>query len=303
MFFGMVVSPVALAQENDIIINERVDASEEVIDSFVSNEYDYVMKLKQTPDAKLKKMGYTTEEIVTIKEFSFEEAFLERAQLTEIELYGLGYNADQITLLKAYDGSSLEDNLQMRGLIAKVTGNITRGSYTPNKSLETKFNWEWNTAPLLSGSQITEIVTCGFAGIKSDNGFAAVYSNSSSCKIDYYGTDAAGVTRIIGNKSHTVNSTSNGVEVKFRINEGFGYSTGWAKKGTFTVRVREVYQINDLKAATFAYGYGHSSITASPSISISISGVSVGLNFGKNVNPEFYERKIMYSSNGSMVSA
>lgn len=222
--------------------------------------------------------------------------------MNEQELFGLGYDADQITLLKSYSGSPFEDNPQIKALLAQLKGNITKGSYIPNKSLETKFNWEWNTAPLIGGSLITEIVTCGFVGVNSANQFSAIYSNSSSCKIDYYGTDALGISRIIGNKSHYVNSTTNGVEVKFRINEGFSYSTGWAKKGTFTVRVREVYQVNDLKAATFAYGYGHSTISATPSISISISGTSVGLSFGSRVNPEFYERKILYN-NGTLASA
>lgn len=102
---------------------------EEVIASFTTNEYDSVMKLKQTSDAELKKLGYSAEDIAAIRSFSFEKAFLERAQLPENELYGLGYNADQINLLKSYDGSSLEDNPQIKGLIAKITGNITKGSY------------------------------------------------------------------------------------------------------------------------------------------------------------------------------
>ncbi|WP_316557333.1 hypothetical protein [Methanimicrococcus hongohii] len=250
--------------------------------SFMTTEYDVVMKMKQTPVSLLEKAGYSAETIDTFTNFSFEEALLERAQLSENELFELGYNESQILLLQSYDGGSLEDNSQMNSLFAQVTGNLSGESYSKNR-IEANFSWEWSHAPLLNGRIITDVVACSFIATNDENIACAVMVDDASCTIEYYRGDSK-----IG-EDYPSFSSLNGYgipEAKFPMSKSFGYTTGWAKKGTLTVAVKEVVPSDKLYSVYFAFGYGHTCLTLSPSIRTSGGG---GLMFGLGTDDMFFK--------------
>lgn len=267
---------------------------DEVVSTFTTNEYDIMEDLKQLSVDSLKKSGYSEEAIDEIKSFSFEKALLERAQLSEKELYSLGYNADEIAILKSYNGDSLEKNPQAKGLLAQLSGNISRVSYSTNK-MSAKFSWEWDKAPVMSGAAIKDIVTCGFAATNDASMSCVVRIDTTSCVIDYYD----GISKV-GTKypSVTIKNPQGHVEVKFNMREYFSLES-WAKKGTLTIGVKEETTVNRLASVAFAFGYGHTKVVINPAISVTFGGsFGVGLTFGPATFQEFYKTMIL-RSNGS----
>lgn len=251
--------------------------------SFAATEYDLVMEFKQTPAVLLEKSGYSPETIEAFKIFSFEEALLERSQLSEDELYNMGYNESQILILKSYDGSSLEDDSQMNSIFASVTGNLSGESCSKNQ-IAANFSWEWDHAPLMSGRFINDIVACSVSAT-NDEGIPCalmVDSDSSSCMIEYYRKDSK-----IGEACFDVlTNNSYGIpESKFPMSKSFDNKAGWAKKGTMIVSVKEVVTVNKLSSAYFIFGYGHSVLTLDPSIGTPYSG----LTFGPGTDNMFYK--------------
>ena len=287
IIIGMVMSP-AVAQASEA----RSDIQGEVIASFTTNEYDSMMKLKQTSDAELNKIGYSVEEVAIIKSFSFEEAMLERAQLSDKELYNFGYNSDQIALLKSYDGESLKDAPQMKAVFGSLTGNIVKTGTPSTNNSKATFNWEWTNAPLVCGV-LPDIVACYYSGTAFDNSVSVVSVVDRSCIVDYYGNN----NNKIGSKYPTVNvhSPHNKVDAKFKMVESFvGQQNAWAKKGSLTVGIKEESVVNQLYSTTYTFAYGHSIIQAYPSISLK----GVGISFNTGVDSMYHHsRTIKYDGN------
>lgn len=280
-----------------IAVAEEVER-EEVIDSFTISEYDSVMELKQTSDAELKKLGYSTEEIATIKDFSFEKALLERAQLSEEELYNFGYNAEQISLLKSFDGEALENAPHMMAVFGTLTGSIAKVGNPSTNSSKAIFSWEWSHAPLVCGV-LQDIVACGFTGTAFGSLPTVITVDERSCVVDYYGNSSK-----VGSKYPIVNvSAPHGmVNAKFKMVEGFvGQQNAWAKKGSFTVSIKEEDISNNLYSSTYTFAYGHTIIQVNPTVNL-IPGSNglVTLSFNTGVDSIYHHsRTIIY--NGSTI--
>lgn len=245
---------------------------ENQMELYEKNEYDILMELQNASATELTSMGYTKAEIEEIKDISLEEALLERAKLSEEELYKKGYNAYQIELLKSYDGSPIEANSEMRGVFADVTGTVKKMSATKSTA-KAKFSWTWSNEPVLAGTPITEVVTCAFLGINTNNQECIITSGSLFCNVDYYD----GSLRIPEDKdgpdpTPTETTLYSQVTVKFPMGKVYGGSSYWAKSGYITVEVKEQAVVNKLHTTAFLFEYGHPSLQLSqPSIDLSLS--------------------------------
>lgn len=278
---------------------EEVNLSEEDLNESnativtMTNEYDAILELKNMPVTMMQENGYSEEEIEAIKSFSIEEALLERAQYSEEELRNWGYDDNQITLLKNYDGSPLEDNPQMRAAMATMSGQLSEVNSSSNK-ITAKFDWTWSNRPVLSGNAVNDLVTCGFMATSVGSSPHTVTANQVSCLIHYYtddGTEIGSSTYAIGYIDPHAH-----VEARFPMAKRFNNIEGWAKKGTLRVGAVEEAPANQLYSVTFVFGYGHSSVGVEPDISVSLNPKllgGVGLNFSSFTTQMYYRTIIV----------
>ena len=257
------------------------------------NEYDYITSLKSMSEQELSQLGYSAQEIVSIQNFSIEDALLERARLSHQELLNYGYSPRQIELLKTYDGSSLAENPQYRASLATLDGNIIVTTASKAK-MGAYFTWCWSNLPLFN---IEDIVGCAFAGTNSENQSCnvKVIQAETSCVVTYSSGSAPDFQM-----SKTVSYKDRNSFVKLRVD--FIYKHGivdyWARCGTFEVTIEEVVPLNDLYSGTFAFGLGHKTFGVdSFDISVSYDGLSpsigIGLSFTSGMDVEFYQTLIL----------
>ena len=280
------------------MLEENVDTTEDGISigTFVTNEYDMYLEMQNTPTALLLENGYEPEEITELKSTSVEEILYERGQMSEKALIGMGYSQETIKLLKEYDGSPIEDNPQLYALFADLTGTLNAVRYGTNK-MAVQFDWEWSRSPMLAGTLITDIVSCGFAATNEDGVFCSVTydRDTSKCRVYYYVGDGDSAS-LVNSKTIDISAKNihQNVEAKIPMSQTFSDSAmGWAKSGYLTVGIKEEKTLNRLYSGTFAFGYGHKTGTATPSISVSVGsgGISggVGLSFGTGTANMFYK--------------
>lgn len=212
---------------------------------------------------------------------SIENTLLERAQMPIETLYAYGYDDNEIEILKEYDGSPIEENPQLRAIMATMSCEIYRTSYD-DSGASVRFEWDWDSAPLFSGSEIYDCVGCAWIGVDSTNGFHALrfQDKDSECMIYYYDTSYDHYT-VVDIDDAAVDSY---VEARFSMSNT---PTTWAKAGYMTVTVAEPITVNDLEYSTFVFAYGHAYLTATPGFSVSGSGVSVSLTPKAGTKPMF----------------
>ena len=293
LFLGMTISPVISAEANNALNATAIDSTKEKIDSFTVTEYEVITDLKQSSDSELMKRGYSTNEIAEIKDFSFEKSLLERAQLSEKSLYGMGYNSDQIALLKSYDGGPLENNPQMVAVFGTLSGTIYK-NYMYSNQASAIFTWQWSNTPLICGP-LRDTVACYFTATKTGGGshtVVALNNSSTYCDVEYYfGNSKMNTTRY----NVAFPSPQKSAEVKFPMEKNINGADCWAKKGTMVIAIREDVVVYNMAIAYFTFGYGHSVLTTTPSVNVPFGG---GLEFGIGVTREFY-KTIRLNINGT----
>ena len=279
VLYGMLIctlilcnTAVSFAESQTNIADQDASTQLEQEWTTTSNEYDVFMKLQNTSKKVLKQMGYTTNEVEKIKELSIEEMLLERAKLSEEELISKGYSREEIGLLKNYDGSPIANSPEMRGVFADITGTVKKIGFSKSTA-KAQFAWEWSKEPVLSGTPVTEVVTCNFLGINTNNQTCVVTNTLKSCSVKYYNgtmqlpSDEAGPA-----PKPTVTKQYSQVSVKFPMGKVYGGGSYWAKKGTFTVEVSEQAVVNKLHTTAFLFCYGHPTLkVTAPEIEVSLS--------------------------------
>lgn len=257
-----------------------------LIGSFTVNEYDSLVQSGRATD------------IASSSDSSIETAVLERAQLPVETLLAYGYSNDEIAILKAYDGSPIEDNPQLRGTFANLNGFIYRMDYNDYGST-VRFSWVWDSAPVLHGSAITDVVTCAWVGVNSTNGPHAlrIQSAESICEVDYYQGETFMFRETVDIDDADVNTY---VNASFNVgSDNVSALSAWAKKGYMDVSVSEAVSVGDLEYSTFVFAYGHQTLTASAGFSVSASGISISISpkFGTE---QMYNGSVSTWTNGQI---
>ena len=209
----------------------------------------------------------------------------------------MGYTIEQIALLKTYDGSPLEDNPQMRGTFASLNGTLFVMTPTSTK-MGVRLEWEWTNEPVLSGTAISDIVTCGFSAVDTNSSVIVVTAKNLSCSVNYYAGDTKLATR-----SQTITQVDphGHVESTFAMGQIINGEQGWAKSGYFIVYAAEEVTVNRLYSVNFKFGYGHQILTSAPSISVSFGATGsggIGLTFGKGTE-NMFEEEVIVRINGN----
>lgn len=255
----MLLTGTTYASAAEIQNNEPV-----LLGSYVVNEYDALVETKQSLQDS------------TIESNSIENELLSRAQLSnEILKTRYNYTEEEIAILKAYDGSPIEENPQLRGLFADLYGFIYNMGYDDH-GVTIRFSWDWDGYPAVYGS---DNVTCAWVGVNSNNGPHALRFNAakSSFHVDYYDINRDVYTDRLEYEIDDANVDSD-VSVNFdMVKNNSSTEQTWAKKGYMDVVLEEPIQTNDLQYSTVVFGYGHQTLVFSAGFSASISGISVSI--------------------------
>lgn len=297
VFCFMLAVPVSAADKTDVPAVETLSSvGKKQATTFSRNEYDMYLELQAASVQTLEEVGYTAQEIEEIKTTSAEELLYERAQLSANELYNLGYSEEDVAILKAYDGSPLSQNPQLRGVLATFEG-VMDVVYYSSHEMYVMFEWEWSNSPLLIDG--SDMVACGFGGTNINNGPSTLIVNQSEtyCSVSYYqgysNTTYVGMD-FVNVYYPNINGTAKAdFEMAKSFTVGSEVLTGWAQKGTFMICVEEDVQVNELYSAKFAFGYGHTTVTmSSADITVSISGsgpsLDIGLTFESGTECMYY---------------
>lgn len=269
-----------------------------VSQSYTASEYDILISLKEEKEA-LRDMPATlavdeerAEYLEELQSFNPEEAIMEVASQPYDVLRRQGYSAEQIAILKAYDGGPIENNPQLSRALGELWATILRQSYS-NHGAEARFSWKWTTKPIITGV-FDDIVSCAWRGVNQDNEEVVMsfVSSSSECEVEYV-TDMGATVDYVEYEINDKDPNRN-AEVKFALS----HNNGYAKEGYFDVCIEEEVIVNELATATFIFAYGHTNFTISPSISVSGSGPSLGLSCGIGTD-EMFNEWMKINANGS----
>ena len=242
--------------------NESLDGLLEKVGTIQKNEYEEIKRIKDEDATSLMKMGMEASTINEIKSFDYEKSLAERSKLEDSELQALGYNKEQINILREFTGTEA----QMRALSATITASIyTNGcAYYPSSN-QSKHNvvvtWEWNQGPNIFWK---DIVGLGW--------FQGWHISSTSVNKIYYSHCTNDRPIQIVNNSFTAVDTTAAKDVfdlKGTVYGDLDYM--WARRGAIYGNLYK--QGNDLNS-NIMVKYGHANVTLTPSVTT--SGISLG---------------------------
>ena len=154
------------------------------------NEYDGLCRCQEHKQRRFAKSRNVGRQIDLIKSDAIENELLEKAALSVDELSKLGYDNNQIAILKNYDGQAIEDAPELRGVFAGMTAKFFKSSASTS-SLKVRVFWEWSNAPALAGDPITDLIAMRWQGTNTGGRPLNVAFNSSksSANVNYYTRD------------------------------------------------------------------------------------------------------------------
>ena len=258
------------------------------------NEYDVYVAARTASNDELLTRGISENQISLIKSDAIENELLEKSSLPVNELSEMGYDNNQIAILKNYDGRAIEKAPELRGVFADMTAKFYKSSASTT-SLKVRVFWEWSNAPALAGDPITDLIALRWQGTNTAGQPINVAFNSSgsSANINYY-------TR---NGEYRFNRSANVVcdspydhayaEIPVSSGEYEDGATIYAKSGNLYVKVDRT-GTNYIKEAAFVFGYGHTTIVVSPSLSLPAS-FGIGFSWGTE---KMVEEAIRMSNTG-----
>ena len=242
-----------------------------------SNEYARLKELAKEGEFSLVKQGYTKSEIIEIRDY--KENYIKHIEklgdLEDQALNNLGYNEEQIKMIRNFKGSEAE----LYGLSATLSLNIRIASFEfkendPKSSRYNKgtfeFGWAWDGIPM---STSTDLVGASW------NSWA-ITSRDSTIRYFDMTTGAYKKATAGTKKDPTGAGTIGGAGYKFPLR--ISSENLFARNGQVTFKLKS--DVHDLKDFYYYVAYGHTVLTVSPSFSVSGSGPNVGLSFGSGVN-------------------
>lgn len=251
----------------------RQTASEEPVSVTYANEYEYAQFLQSATDEELAALNLTREEADEYVSL-FQDALDARAALSEEELLDLGYTAQEVSLLKAYDAGAELESTELSSITATCTGFLTCTS-ADTKSASFCYNWCWDRCPLTRLQDAAAVVWYAY----SPTGRAINVTEHCTTSLAYY--DAASDTyhhQATGTPQPGVVSGAINLQFEMREDDGL-FSSCYAKRGSISVEVSLDGVDNSICYLLVAAQYGHTeSGTSTPildfSRSISLTGDS-----------------------------
>ena len=240
-------------------------------DEYSVSEYDLITSIRTMSTDELADMNLSAKEIEMIRSDSIEKELLSRKDKTDEALASrYRYTAEQISVLRSYNGERLEDNAEL----AAITGTLTIAEPTVLVATSTRVGlkviWSWDHAPIVCWKDVIAVYWDPTFG--SSNGNMRINIANSSHVVRYY---------IYSNSTHTLNwdvtqgSANSAAKSTFAMQDAD--QVGWADRGTLTLYFDAAAESAALTERDFIFAYGHTILTISPSVYYPVSG---GISFG-----------------------
>lgn len=257
------------------------------------NEYDVYIQQKAISSDK-----HSVIDINGNTEKTIEELYLERANLSEEELISqFGYSQEQISILKAYDGSPIENNPQLRAISATYTRSISKVVASRTK-ISAKLQWECSQRPISFSINKYDSIVCDVIPFDSSGSRKEAWTIENSSSI--YTVSYAGFQNGIITKTNTYNvqwltNGKSGADFSYYAASQFPQgidlpeypdnSPFWAKKGTMIVAVIPPDNAYTFNSVVFGFSYVTQGIIVNTTIgltgglSMSYTGTDILLEF------------------------
>lgn len=269
MTLSLMVPAMATSTSGDEV--EQIPAVPSTTQEISITEYERFNALKEMDSKELEANGYSEKDIEEIRNFSYETALFERAQLSEEELHDLGYTDEAIKILKGYDGSKLTAGSEVMSIIPTCTSEI-KFVTSSNKMIQYRYSWEWNVAPVFLGTD--GVATC-WQTITPEATYVDGLSVGGLVTVKYVNGSATSSVTLSPAAEDITCSTACKFPMTKTISGLDGY---WAKSGelynSVSIPSSSPYEISYIKVNTV---YGHAKATASISFSCSVSGPSISV--------------------------
>ncbi len=248
-----------------------ITQAEEIIEkeTYQLSEYDYyVLVRKMSFDDAENTYGVNKRDYETV--LSIENQIVRLAALSDSELYERGMIGAQINILRKYDGSKLEDNPQLRSVLATLSVSLIKVN-SSSSAVTVRVDWSWNSKPLITSLLYYETAAFRWKAYNSLGAqvTASYYGSGSYCYVTYYNGSTARTTQW---KSITIGNSNSYVYSQFATDVVVGNIDCWAKTGYMVVKVTGSY----LSKVDFGFGYNHG-ISSTPA-SITLDN-NLGFNY------------------------
>lgn len=233
------------------------------------SEYDFYTSVRSMQFSEAEKIyGISKDDYESI--CSVEKKLAELALLNNDELLARGMNTDQITELRSYDGSRLEDNPQLRSVLATLSVTLSKVN-SSSSAVTVKANWSWSSKPAVTSVLYYETAVFRWKAYNSSNAqITATYNSSGSyCYVTYYNGNTAQTSQWTA--INTGSSTSY-VYSQYHSDIMSGDNYYWAKTGYMIVKVTG----SNISKVGFGFGYNHG-ISSTPT-SITLDS-NLGFNY------------------------
>ena len=237
-------------------------------ETYQLSEYDYYVSVRDmTFEEAEKTFGISKQDYETV--LSIEDQIVKLSVMSDSELYERGMIDTQINILRKYDGSKLEDNPQLRAILATLSVSLIKVS-SSSSTVTVRANWSWNSKPLMTSVQYYETAAFRWKAYNSlGTQITATYNSSGSyCYVTYYNGSTAQTTQ---RKGITIGNSNSYVYSQFNSEIRDGDIYIWAKTGYMVLKITGSY----LSRVDFGFGYNHG-------ISYPPTTVSLDSNLGFN---------------------
>lgn len=243
------------------------------------SELEYFSELRSYTDDELYEKGLSEEQVDYIRNFDLVGAIKERAQLSESVLKDLGYTDEEISTLKSIVKRKSLSEADILKEVKGATLTLTLNSPSTSKSRYTyNFSFRWSSCPIFIDSDLLG-ATWSATGSNGQSVNVAINKSLSSLTTKYKYTGGA---PSMPDKSYKWNYVHEYRAAKLEFDMGYNLGNGmsyWTYYGSGKL-VLDAVVSNTIYEVYLKFGYGHSVVTGNPSVSFSGSGPSIGMTFG-----------------------
>lgn len=248
------------------------------------NEYDLYVAIQKLPDDVLHECGYSEEQIDDINSINYKQEIFNRSTLPDSELEKMGYDSDEISALRNYTGSEAET----KALSATLTASFLI-PYSSASMYSIEYGWSWNHSPLIEAKDAMGIRWVAVASdglpvdVTASNSTAKVkyYEDSSLYKTVTYNSSSS-------NFSKETDFNALTCTFPMQIVGASDENVAYALKGSMITNITKDSGISrDIYYLKVCGVYGHSVINfGTPSVSFTSGALSIGISFngGLNIN-------------------
>lgn len=270
-----VCSPASAAQYSEPI--EINSTAEPVYIEDLTNEYDYIVEIREANKNSRAIANVSAEEIAYVTSDAIENELLSRSKLsTEVLRDYYCYTDEAIAVLREYDGERLEDNPDLRAVSATYSSSLGELVKSDTR-VGAIYSWSWSSMPLF---RVNDYVAMSWEGtyVNGGNNNMAFDTHTSFSNVNYYNSATNQEQVHVDFESDNL---YHGAAIQFPMEDWFGGCSFWAKSGSIFVYTdlvndqngpRLYEQNTHAEYAHFTYNSSIDSVSFPAGISINIEG-------------------------------